>query len=185
MKYLSRYLSKYAAGGPPQKVEDPMPRSLTKLTEPPPTPVGVPLWDQAAADALVVEVQSHRRQLFGEDGWPAGRATRRRLGELMDRFDDRWLARDPAGLRRAADELLALLLPADAGDQVPVAPADLPDDWHEVWGERAAIQEYDGGLSREQAEAGALADVLRQMGTPEPMPHPSLQKATWPVAPGT
>lgn len=54
-------------------------------------------------------------------------------------------------------DLLALL-PA------PIAPADLPDDWRDTWGERAAIAEFDGGLSREDAEAQALADVLWQRG---------------------
>jgi hypothetical protein len=122
-----------------------------------------PPWDSAAADALAVEVQSRRRQLFGDIGWPEVRGTRRQLGELMDRFDNRWSACDLAGLRQAADELLGLLLPAAAGDQVPVAPADLPADWHDAWGERAAVREYDGGLPRQQAEALALADILRQI----------------------
>jgi hypothetical protein len=164
MKYLSHYLGKYEApaGRDPQEIEDPVPLALTKLTEPPGKAANLPRWDQTPADALLGEVQS-RRRLFGEDGWPALRAARRRLAELMDRFDDRWLARDLAGLRRAADELLAMLLPIAAGDEVPVTTADLSADWQEVWEERAAIQEYDGGLSREQAGARALADVLRQM----------------------
>ena len=42
-------------------------------------------------------------------------------------------------------------------------PKDLPADWHFVWDERAAIMEYDGGLTREHAEVAALQDVLRQM----------------------
>jgi hypothetical protein len=41
-----------------------------------------------------------------------------------------------------------------------IAPGALPADWHQLWDERAAIMEYDGGLSRELAEARALDDVL-------------------------
>ena len=50
-------------------------------------------------------------------------------------------------------------------------PADLPPDWHFLWDERAAITEYDGGLSRERAEALALADVLQQMRHPGQLPY--------------
>ena len=32
-----------------------------------------------------------------------------------------------------------------------------------LWDERAAIMEYDGGLRRERAEALALTDILRAM----------------------
>jgi hypothetical protein len=45
----------------------------------------------------------------------------------------------------------------------PVTVVDLPPDWHLLWDERAAIMEYDGGLSRERAEALALVDILDQM----------------------
>jgi hypothetical protein len=41
--------------------------------------------------------------------------------------------------------------------------ADLPADWHELWDERAAIMEYDGGLPREHAEAAALSEILKLM----------------------
>jgi hypothetical protein len=43
------------------------------------------------------------------------------------------------------------------------SPADLPADWHEVWQERAAIMEYDGGLSPDMADHMALLDVVSQM----------------------
>ncbi len=36
------------------------------------------------------------------------------------------------------------------------SPDDLPGDWRVGWEERAAILEYDGGHSREHAEAVAL-----------------------------
>jgi len=45
----------------------------------------------------------------------------------------------------------------------PLSPDDLPPDWHFRWDERAAIMEYDGGLTREHAEAEALAETVREM----------------------
>ena len=59
-------------------------------------------------------------------------------------------------LRRLKPDLLALL-------DTSLAPDDLPPDWQELWVERAAIMEFDGGLCRERAEALALANVLDQM----------------------
>ena len=44
-----------------------------------------------------------------------------------------------------------------------LTPEDLPNDWRLLYEERAAIAEYDGGLSREQAEAQALRDVVKAM----------------------
>lgn len=44
-----------------------------------------------------------------------------------------------------------------------LTPADLPADWHFLWDERAAFMEYDGGLTKEHAEAAALADILKLM----------------------
>jgi hypothetical protein len=41
--------------------------------------------------------------------------------------------------------------------------ADLPADWREVYEERAAIREYDGGLPRELAEHYALLDTFALM----------------------
>ncbi|MGB2754681.1 MAG: hypothetical protein WBD75_02030 [Phycisphaerae bacterium] len=45
----------------------------------------------------------------------------------------------------------------------PLAPEDLPPEWHILWDERAAIMEYDGGLPREHAEAQAMAETIRLM----------------------
>ncbi|HJZ53528.1 MAG TPA: hypothetical protein VKE74_01135 [Gemmataceae bacterium] len=42
-------------------------------------------------------------------------------------------------------------------------PADLPADWHALWDERAAIMEYEGGLSRELAEHLALLEIVKRM----------------------
>jgi len=39
--------------------------------------------------------------------------------------------------------------------------------WREVWEERAAIMEFDGGMDREEAEAAAYADVRRMMKAPK------------------
>ena len=39
--------------------------------------------------------------------------------------------------------------------------ACLTDDLHELFQERAAIRQYDGGQSRELAEVMALIDVVR------------------------
>ena len=59
------------------------------------------------------------------------------------------------------------LQPEGADDPDPadlLHPTDLlPGHWWYVWEERAAIIEYDGGLHREQAEALALVDVMKQM----------------------
>jgi hypothetical protein len=43
------------------------------------------------------------------------------------------------------------------------SPADLPSEWRLEWEERAAIMEYDGGLSRELAEHLALVEIVNQM----------------------
>jgi hypothetical protein len=40
---------------------------------------------------------------------------------------------------------------------------DLDPDWRIEFEERAAIIEYDGGMSREHAEAGALRDICHLM----------------------
>ncbi|WP_189354699.1 hypothetical protein [Vogesella fluminis] len=42
----------------------------------------------------------------------------------------------------------------------------------EAWIERAAIMEYDAGLSREEAERRALLDVLATYGWPHPTDGP-------------
>jgi hypothetical protein len=40
---------------------------------------------------------------------------------------------------------------------------DLTANWREVYEERAAIMEYDGGMTRERAEEQALRDTLNEM----------------------
>jgi hypothetical protein len=56
-----------------------------------------------------------------------------------------------------------LALTMGLGVRPGMLSTELPADWHLLWDERAAIMEYDGGLSRERAEALALADILRLM----------------------
>lgn len=45
-----------------------------------------------------------------------------------------------------------------------LVPADLPDPWRELYEERAAIREFDGGQPREHAEAEALKEILERKG---------------------
>jgi hypothetical protein len=77
----------------------------------------------------------------------------------------RLLVDAPAGALRAGDrEQLARLKP----DLLALLEASgtldaLPPEWREQWAERAAIREFDGGLSRAVAEALALAEVRRLM----------------------
>ena len=51
------------------------------------------------------------------------------------------------------------------GDPVAAiaSPNDLPGDWRIEWEERAAIREYEGGQTREHAEAEAFTEVLYRM----------------------
>jgi hypothetical protein len=69
------------------------------------------------------------------------------------------------GLRRtdtiAHKDAVLSVLPLIPAAGVPVA--DLYGEWRIEWEERAAIMEFDGSLSREQAEAQALADRIMQL----------------------
>ena len=42
-------------------------------------------------------------------------------------------------------------------------PTDLPPEWWVAWDERAAIMEYEGNRPREEAEARALDEIIRNM----------------------
>ncbi len=60
--------------------------------------------------------------------------------------------------------------PIPLGDGPPVetpsgylCPADLPEPWRELYEERAAIRQFEGGQAREHAEAGALKEILQRM----------------------
>ena len=43
------------------------------------------------------------------------------------------------------------------------SPNDLPADWRELWEERAAIMQFEGGLPREVAERSALLEIQKLM----------------------
>src|SRR4051812_43418732 len=68
---------------------------------------------------------------------------------------DRLVIRGPRQAEPVARRLMA--------NKAQVVLAALSPDWHVQWDERGAIMEADGGLSREQAEALALSDILDQM----------------------
>jgi hypothetical protein len=60
-----------------------------------------------------------------------------------------------------AEQLLeGLFRPGELPTVRNIGVGDLPADWQYVWEERAAIMEYDGGLSKKHAEAAALVDTL-------------------------
>jgi hypothetical protein len=92
----------------------------------------------------------------------------RAAGLEVQARDGRLVIRGPRRAEPVARRLLAhkaLVLDAlsvrhPGGDLIP---EKLPADWHLMWDERAAIMEYDSGLSRERAEALALAEILDQM----------------------
>jgi hypothetical protein len=42
---------------------------------------------------------------------------------------------------------------------------DLPMDWRTEFEERAAILEYDGGLTRDEADVQALKEIVSRMNT--------------------
>lgn len=44
-----------------------------------------------------------------------------------------------------------------------IRPQDLPLRWRVEWEERAAVREYCGGMPRADAEAAALAEIVRLM----------------------
>lgn len=41
-----------------------------------------------------------------------------------------------------------------------ISPDTLPERWRELYEERAAIREYDGGQTREYAEAEAMKEIV-------------------------
>ncbi len=49
------------------------------------------------------------------------------------------------------------------------SPHDLPMDWRVEYKERAAILEYDGGLSRTKADSQALWEIVERLDGMEKM----------------
>lgn len=83
-------------------------------------------------------------------------------GLKVTRKGDRLRIQGPRRAEGVARRLLAhkaAVLAALALD-APGTADDLPADWCFVWEERSAIMQHDGQLSRELAEAAALAEVL-------------------------
>ena len=70
---------------------------------------------------------------------------------------------------RSADQEFVQMLLARKADLMPVVPALGPDEW-ERFEERAAIAEYDGGLTQVEAEWLAWNEIVRsgaqQFATP-------------------
>jgi hypothetical protein len=59
----------------------------------------------------------------------------------------------------------------DLGREAGQSPASAADAfWRDYFEERAAIREHDGGLSRADAEAGALADCVARWRFVNPLP---------------
>lgn len=71
-------------------------------------------------------------------------------------------------VREHKPRLLAALVAGRLAEMV-TSPDDLAPPWREEYEERAGIMEFEGNMTRERAEALALADVLRRM---------ALQRAT-------
>ena len=53
--------------------------------------------------------------------------------------------------------------PLDGEPWAIATPDDLPAEWRDLYEERAAIREYEGGQAREHAEAAALGEVVAQL----------------------
>ncbi len=78
-------------------------------------------------------------------------------------FDwSRWTTSPPSEQAKDSAEALGND-PVTATQGGYLAPADMPESWRELYEERAAIREYDGGQAREHAEAEALREILAMM----------------------
>ena len=65
-------------------------------------------------------------------------------------------------------ERLRLLRAGKSLDSLPLIDIDnLPVDWRIDFEERAAILEYDGGLTREDAETQALTEIAERIRSTE------------------
>ena len=83
-------------------------------------------------------------------------------------FVRRWILERTAQMKLL--DLDSIFDPDGRGQRPEVAittPNHLPADWQERWQERAAIMQYDGKLSAEQANAEALKDILGQVRSDE------------------
>src|SRR5262249_50808230 len=82
-------------------------------------------------------------------------------GLTVEAEGDRLRIRGPRRAEPIAQRLIAhkadvlAVLTAKRAFAPEIRVEDLPADWRVEWEERAAIMEYDGGLTREHAEAEA------------------------------
>ena len=60
--------------------------------------------------------------------------------------------------------VVAFLAGLSEPDRSAIRPDDLSSDWRVVYDERAGIMEYHAGLSRQRAEAEALAETIERIG---------------------
>src|SRR5262245_1699111 len=95
-------------------------------------------------------------------------AEARASGLTVRAAGDRLVIRGPKRANAVARRLLeskAIVLAALVSPQPtsPISRDHLPPDWREAYEERAAIMQYDGGLTRKDADSLALADTLARM----------------------
>lgn len=71
---------------------------------------------------------------------------------------------EPVREQTSEPTVIGSIVPEQTSD-APEVPrnfrAYMSDGELELWDERAGIREYDGGLTREQAEAGAYQDIMQ------------------------
>ena len=63
----------------------------------------------------------------------------------------------------ALERLRALRAIRDLDLADVTSPVDLPMEWRIEWEERAAILEYDGGKTREEADRQSLTEILERL----------------------
>lgn len=88
----------------------------------------------------------------------------RRLGVVLHLEGDDLVFRAAAGLvTPALRDAIAASKPEIVARLrgLPAEPAAWPEDWQELYAERAAIREFDGGFDRAEAERRAEQDCRR------------------------
>ena len=65
-------------------------------------------------------------------------------------------------MKELVESVVVIVTPV-AGVSTSISPDDLSIDWRIEFEERAAILEYDGGLSREMADVQALQEIAERI----------------------
>lgn len=65
-------------------------------------------------------------------------------------------------IRKLVESVVVTVTPV-AGVSSSISPDDLSIDWRIEFEERAAILEYDGGLSRDEADRRAFREILERI----------------------